>query len=104
MFMQFIAFQESDAYNLGKAFGYLVSSVICVVVVVVMPLIWFARSRKQRPRVGMFQIYKNGQQCGPYTVEQIRAYLSSGEFEMGDLAWYQNAWVPLSSIPTIMGR
>jgi len=104
MFVPFAIFQGDNAYDAGKAIGYLLSSVICVVVVVVLPLVFLARSRRQKiVRADMFLIFKNGQQCGPYSIEQIRSYLASGQFELSDLAWYQNAWVRMSSIPMIVG-
>ena len=105
MFIRFAILQGDNAFDRGRAVGYLMGFVICVVVVVVVPILLFIRGRRLRTiRVDLFHIYKNGQQCGPYTIDQIRAYLSSGEFQLSDLAWYQNAWVPLSSIPSIVGR
>ena len=106
MFEAFAFLQGNDAaFEVGKAVGYLLSAAICVTVVVIVPIVWFVRSRRQRTiRVDLFHIHKNGQQCGPYSVDQIRAYISSGEFQLGDLAWYQNAWVPLSSIPGIVAN
>lgn len=48
------------------------------------------------------QIYisRNGQQYGPYSEEQARAYLASGELQPGDLAWAEGRgdWQPLSAL------
>ncbi|HWB60892.1 MAG TPA: DUF4190 domain-containing protein [Chthoniobacteraceae bacterium] len=48
-------------------------------------------------------IYRNGQQSGPFSPEQIKAQLASGALQPGDLAWYEGAadWMPLSSVPGI---
>ena len=47
-------------------------------------------------------ITRDGQQYGPYTVEQVRGYLASGQLSYSDLAFREGGtqWVPLS---TIMG-
>jgi GYF domain 2 len=103
MFEAFAILQGDNPFDQGRAVGYLMGGVICVLVVVIMPIVLLVSSRKQKAvRVDLFQIFKNGQQCGPYSVDQIRTYLSSGEFQPTDLAWYQNAWVPLSAIPVIV--
>lgn len=48
-------------------------------------------------------IYKNAQQYGPYSVEEVQKWISSGQLRTTDLACYQGAenWVPLSSVPGI---
>ena len=48
-------------------------------------------------------IYKNTQQYGPYSVEEVQKWISSGQLRATDLACYQGAenWVPLSSVPGI---
>jgi len=45
-------------------------------------------------------VSRNGQQFGPYTVEQATAYFLSGHLSHADLAWQEGAskWVPLSII------
>jgi hypothetical protein len=50
-------------------------------------------------------ISRDGQQFGPYTLEQIREYLKTGQVVAGDLAWYHGAagWVPLSTVPGVDG-
>lgn len=49
------------------------------------------------------QLYvsRNGQQAGPYSVEQVQSELASGSLQPGDLAWYEGApgWLPLFSVP-----
>jgi hypothetical protein len=105
MFEAFAILQGDNAFDQGRAVGYVIGGVMCVSVVVIVPIVLLVWSRKQKAvRVDLFHVYKNGQQCGPYSIEQIRAYLSTGEFQLTDMAWYQNAWVPLPSIAVIVGR
>ncbi len=46
-------------------------------------------------------INRNGKQLGPYSLEEARALVLSGELEAGDWAWPDNAtaWVPLKDVP-----
>jgi hypothetical protein len=48
-------------------------------------------------------ISRDGQQYGPYTVEQANGYLQTGSLLPNDLAWdvQKAAWVPLGQIPGI---
>ena len=48
-------------------------------------------------------IQHQGQQCGPFTVEQLRAGLANGNYNLSDLAWPEGAtgWLPLSTIPEL---
>jgi len=48
---------------------------------------------------------KNGQQTGPFTIEQIRAAIASGSVKPDNLAWHDGLpnWTPLSSISEIQG-
>jgi hypothetical protein len=48
-------------------------------------------------------ISRNGQGFGPYTLEQVKAYLASGQLYAADLAWYQglDRWVPLGELPVL---
>lgn len=48
-------------------------------------------------------IYKNSQKYGPYSVEEVQRWVSSGQLRPTDLAHYQGIenWVPVSSIPGI---
>ncbi|MEC8929317.1 MAG: DUF4339 domain-containing protein [Verrucomicrobiota bacterium] len=45
-------------------------------------------------------INRDGQQHGPYTVEQAQAYLATGQLQPADNAWAQGqpAWQPLSAL------
>ena len=47
-----------------------------------------------------FFIYKNNQQYGPYSIEQLKAWVSTGQVETTDLACYEGAttWAPLSTL------
>src|SRR3954462_7642421 len=48
------------------------------------------------------QIYigKNGQQLGPFSLEEINRKLADGTFAGTDLAWYEGAagWTPLAGV------
>src|SRR6476620_4238716 len=48
------------------------------------------------------QIYvgKNGQQLGPFSLEEVNRKLADGTFAGTDLAWYEGAagWAPLSGV------
>ena len=48
-------------------------------------------------------IQHNGQQCGPFSPDQIRAGLGDGTYQLSELAWYEGAtgWLPLSTVPGI---
>jgi hypothetical protein len=52
------------------------------------------------------QIYvgKNGQQLGPFSLEEINRKLADGTFAGTDLAWYEGAagWAPLSGVPGVV--
>ncbi|MEY2529509.1 MAG: domain 2 [Verrucomicrobiota bacterium] len=43
---------------------------------------------------------KNGQQLGPFSLEEVNRKLAEGTFAATDLAWYEGAagWAPLSSV------
>jgi hypothetical protein len=51
------------------------------------------------------QIYvgKNGQQLGPFTLDEVNRKVADGTFTGSDLAWYEGAagWAPLSSVPGV---
>lgn len=49
-------------------------------------------------------IARNGKQFGPFSVEEVRRQLATGELFPGDLGWMQGAadWVPLSSMPALV--
>lgn len=48
-------------------------------------------------------IYKNAQQYGPYSVEEVQKWISCGQLRATDLACHEGAenWMPLSSVPGI---
>lgn len=50
-------------------------------------------------------VSQDGQQSGPYSVEEINARLRAGELKLHDWAWMEGAsdWVPLGSITGIDG-
>lgn len=52
------------------------------------------------------QIYvgKNGQQLGPFSLEEINRKLADGTFAATDLAWYEGAagWAPLAGVPGVV--
>src|SRR5436190_6265970 len=52
------------------------------------------------------QIYvgKNGQQLGPFSLEEINRKLADGAFAGTDLAWYEGAagWAPLSGVAGVV--
>src|SRR3954468_6650521 len=52
------------------------------------------------------QIYvgKDGQQLGPFTLEEINRKLADGTFSATDLAWYEGAagWAPLSGVAGVV--
>src|SRR2546423_14206983 len=52
------------------------------------------------------QIYvgKNGQQLGPFSLEEVNRKLADGTFVGTDLAWYEGAagWAPLSSVAGVV--
>ena len=49
-------------------------------------------------------VTRNGQNFGPYTIEQANALLLSGQLRSADMAWYEGAanWMPLNSIAGII--
>lgn len=51
-------------------------------------------------------IARNGQQTGPYSLEDVLGQLRSGRVKPTDLAWYAGAadWQPISSIPQLVAN
>lgn len=49
-------------------------------------------------------IIRNGQKHGPYTLNDVNAYLNSGQLLPSDTAWYegQEQWIPLFQIPGVI--
>ena len=48
-----------------------------------------------------YQLSRNGQQFGPYSLDELRRYLAEGRVALSDLAWSAGmpAWVPVSQLP-----
>jgi hypothetical protein len=46
-------------------------------------------------------LHRDGQQLGPFTIEQVRGELVSGTIHGEDLAWHDGIpnWIPLSQMP-----
>jgi hypothetical protein len=46
-------------------------------------------------------ITKNGQQLGPYTLDQVQTQVAAGVLQADDWAWYDGLadWIPLTHIP-----
>ena len=46
---------------------------------------------------------RSGQQFGPYSIEEVHTYLSSGQVVPTDMAWYDGApgWMPLTQVPGV---
>ena len=49
-------------------------------------------------------INRNGQQLGPYTLEQVNEYLAAGSLSPNDPAWHEGLaeWVPLNQLEGIV--
>src|ERR1700761_3084111 len=46
-------------------------------------------------------ITRNGQQLGPYSLEQTQQFVAAGNLVLTDLAWYERlaTWIPLAQVP-----
>lgn len=46
---------------------------------------------------------RNGQQMGPFSLEEVNRQLAAGTLSLSDQAWYEGAagWAPLSSVPGV---
>lgn len=53
----------------------------------------------------MIHIQHNGQQLGPFTIEQVRQYLAMGQLSPQDLAVHQGGtqWLPLAQLMANLG-
>src|ERR1051326_6536353 len=53
-----------------------------------------------------FFILVNGEQQGPFSVDQLKGYLAMGQFQYTDLAWHEGApdWKPLGDYPEFPQR
>lgn len=51
----------------------------------------------------LIHIHRNGQNYGPYSLEELREYLASGHVARHDLAWYEGAeqWLPIDKTPAL---
>jgi GYF domain 2 len=49
-------------------------------------------------------IFHDGQQFGPYSLEEVRAQVVSGGLQPTDLAWFDGAadWMPLNALPGLV--
>lgn len=49
-------------------------------------------------------IHREGQDFGPYTLEQVNQYLVEGSIVPTDVAWYDGApdWIPLPKVPGVV--
>lgn len=52
----------------------------------------------------MIHVMRDGQQFGPYTIEDINAYLAQGTLLPTDQAWYEGAanWMPITDVPGVV--
>ncbi|MBG29854.1 MAG: hypothetical protein CMI31_07620, partial [Opitutae bacterium] len=49
-------------------------------------------------------LFKDGQRFGPYSMDQVKEYLASGDFAETDLAYFEgrDGWVPITKVPGVM--
>tara|TARA_Y100000589_G_scaffold260105_1_gene249834 strand:+ start:466 stop:1176 length:711 start_codon:yes stop_codon:yes gene_type:complete len=54
--------------------------------------------------VVMIHVMRDGQQFGPYTIEDINTYLAQGTLLPTDQAWYEGAanWMPITEVPGVV--
>ena len=52
----------------------------------------------------MIHVMRDGQQFGPYTIEDLNAYLAQGSLLPTDQAWWEGApaWVPMDQVPGVI--
>ena len=52
----------------------------------------------------MIHVMRDGQQFGPYTIEDINTYLAQGTLLPTDQAWYEGAanWMPITEVPGVV--
>jgi type II secretory pathway pseudopilin PulG len=48
-------------------------------------------------------VNRGGQQLGPFSLDELRAALGSGQISLQDLAWWEGApaWVPVAQVPVL---
>src|SRR4051812_49991486 len=51
----------------------------------------------------MYHVGRNGQQTGPYSIEQLKSMAASGELSPTDLVWQEGmaGWEPANSLPGV---
>lgn len=51
----------------------------------------------------LIHIQRDGQQFGPYTLEDLNKYLADGSLLPSDLAWYEGIsdWIPMNRVPGV---
>jgi hypothetical protein len=51
----------------------------------------------------MYHVGRNGQQTGPFSIEQLKAMAASGELNPTDLVWKEgmSGWEPASTLPGV---
>jgi len=52
----------------------------------------------------LIHVNRDGQDFGPYTIEELNAYLVQGSILSTDLAWYEGAagWLPMDQVPGVI--
>ena len=52
----------------------------------------------------MIHVMRDGQQYGPYTLEDLNAHLAAGSLLPTDQAWYEGApaWMPMNQVPGVV--
>jgi len=52
----------------------------------------------------MIYIDREGEQFGPYSIDQVSSYLGDGSLLVSDMAWHEglNDWVPVSHIQGVI--
>ena len=52
----------------------------------------------------MIHILRDGQQFGPYSLQEVNAFLADGSLLSTDLAWYEGApeWIPITDVPGVL--
>jgi len=52
----------------------------------------------------MIHVMRDGQQYGPYTLEDLNSHLAAGSLLPTDQAWYEGApaWMPMNQVPGVV--
>ena len=52
----------------------------------------------------LIHVNRDGEQFGPYTIEDLNAYLAQGSILPTDQAWYEGAagWMPMDQVPGVV--